>query len=150
MPTRGVTGEKDARQLLGPGRTAALGPGDPQGKGNAVVCVRGCSVELCYPLPAHLRQCPAAGSSMACRHAPPQHSPSFQPGRLGSMKDTSPCLPAQPQHSVCPYTGQGAARAPLAVQTPTLQDNGIRKAGSCQSCTETVSQLGQGTRSSRA
>lgn len=115
VPTGSVVGEEDARQLLSLGRTAVLGTGDPQGKGNAVVLcqrlLRGALLPSTCPPPA-----------VPCRReqrepddaALPQHSPSFHPGRPGNIKDTSPCLPAQPQHSVCPSTGQGAAHAPPA------------------------------------
>lgn len=137
MPARGVIGEEDARQVLSLGRTAVLGTGDPQGKGNAVVLcqrlLRGALLPPACPPPA-----------VPCRREPAHTAPPcILPGRPGSMKDTSLCLPAQPQHSAHPSTGQDAARPPLTAKTPALQDKGIRKAGSCPGCSETVTQAAQ-------
>lgn len=78
-------------------------------KGSSVAGVRGCSVELCYPLPACPWQCPAAGSGAS---PGPGHPVSLQPlasAQLGGMREADPCitfprLPALPSPgtvSVC-------------------------------------------------
>lgn len=45
------------------GGQQCLGPEIRKAKEMQWFYIGGCSVELCYPLPARLQQCPAAGSS---------------------------------------------------------------------------------------
>lgn len=52
--------------------------------------VRGCSVELCYPLPARLWQCPAAGSSASL---PTQLPPSILPASISKTSEYEGHLP---------------------------------------------------------